>query len=194
MAVIFYDDPLKKRQSPMIDNQKFVDLITQTNNGQKTGRMYAYTRVGGRLSFATLFFNDGQLSSCEFNDKSGNLALSEVIGSQITTVVFVAGDGSDYARDSSIMDLNTLLSSIEHQITDSVQASIKSSELKDIATDALKTICGDNAIKLVSDLVERFPPEQKPDKFIDECLNLASSFVGRNLANDILKPLLVIRS
>ena len=177
----------------MIDNQKFVDLITQTNNGHKTGKMYAYIRVGGKLSFATLFFNDGQLSNCEYNDKSGNLALSEAIGSQITTVVFVAGDGSDYVRDSSIMDVNTLLSSIEHQITESVQVSIKSSELQDIATDALKTICGDNATNLVSDLAERFPPEQKHNKFIDECVKLASSFVGRNLANDILKPLLAMR-
>ena len=177
----------------MIDNQKFVDLITKTNNGQKTGRMYAYTRIGGKLSFATLFFNDGQLSSCEFNDKSSNLALSEIIDSQITTVVFVAGDGSDYARDPAIMDLDTLLSSVKHQISDHVEPSIKSSELKDIATDALKTICGDNATKLVNEVAERFSPEQKHDKFIDECVKLASSYVGRELANDILKPLLAMR-
>lgn len=178
----------------MIDNQKFIDLITQTNNGRKTGRMYAYTRVGGRLSFATLFFNDGQLSSCEFNGKTGDLALSGVIESQVTTVVFVAGDGSDYVRDPSIMDLDTLLSSIKHQVSDSEQNSIKSSELKDIATDAFKTICGDNAAKLIDDLAIQYPPDQKHDRFIDECVKLASKFVGRDLANDILKPLLAIRN
>ena len=174
----------------MIDNPKFVDMLRQIKNEQRTGRMRVSTRVEGELSYATLFFNDGQLSNCEYNGKSGDLSISKLINSEIVTVVFVAGDGSDYIKDSSIRDIDTLLSSSGHQISDKTQPFFKPVEFENIAIDALKIICGDNATKLVNDLATRYPPEKNQDKFIEECVKLASNFVGNDMANKILKPLL----
>lgn len=178
----------------MIDNQKFIDLARQTSTGQRTGKLYAYTRDGGKLSFATLFFIQGQLSGCEYSDKTGNQALSGLIDSQITNVVFVAGDGLDYIKDPSIWNVEALLSSTKPQLIEKIQPSIETSEFKDVAIDALKAICGDSATKLVNDLAERYPPEKNQDKFIEECVKLASGFVGAEIANNILKPLLAIRN
>lgn len=178
----------------MIDNEKFIDLITQAKNEQRSGRLYAYTRVDGKLSFATLFINHGQLSGCDYNEKSGDLALSELIDAPITTVVFVAGDGSDDIKDTDIRDIDTLLSSINNQKAYDTQPSFQVAEFKHIATEALKTICGDRATKLVDELAERYPPEKNHHKFIDECVKLASNFVGDKLANNALKSLLAIRN
>ena len=179
----------------MTANQKFVDLTVQTRDEQRTGKMYAYSRVESKLSFATLFFHDGQLSNCEYNGKSGDLALSELINSEVTNVVFVAGDSPDHIRDPSIRDVDTLLTSIKHQQSDSTESANanKDAGLRDIATDALKTICGDNATNLVNDLAERYPPEENQHKFIEECVKLASNFIGDEMANEIFKPLFALR-
>ena len=178
----------------MIDNQKFIDLARQTSNELRTGKLYAYTRDGGKLSFATLFFIQGQLSSCEYSGKTGDVALSDLIDSKITNVVFVAGDGSDYIKDPSIWDIETLLSSTKPQITEKTQPSVEAPEFKDVAIDALKAICGDRATKLVNDLAEHYPPEKNQDKFFEECMKLTSGFVGGEIAKDVLKPLLAIRN
>ena len=177
----------------MIHNQKLIELVTKVNNKKRTGKLRVGTHsqagLDRKLLIATLFFNEGQLYDCEYDNQSGNRAVTDLINAPMVSTIFIQCDISAVSEKSFVPNVDTFLAMVKRQIMDKTPPPFDPSDLTRAAAETLREFCGKRAGKLIEDLIVRFPPAQNPKIFVRECVNIASDFIGVERAREKLKPL-----
>jgi len=176
----------------VISIEQFIESVTSVHREKSTGRLRVGLRMDGKLRFATLFFDQGQLLDCEAQGQYGKTALNDLLDRPLVSSVFIRGEIPADTKNSTVPDVGAFIESARDRMAGEAVPAFDPDELIEITVDALRAIFGKRADRLVANIVAEFPPQKSAEVFLQECNKLAAEFSGSRKADSLFEPLFAL--
>lgn len=177
---------------------KFFNILTHVHEKQETGKVYAYSRSrdGGEIHVGLLFFKKGNPCGFLFDKIAGIDALKRIANSVIASTMFVPTSPKQLVEQDAVPGYDEIFNALrrvagarEDAKQKSEAAKLSGAELVHVTAVTLGDILGSKVREKVESLGQVYRPETSMQRFVDECFKLATNYLGKRRAEEILEQI-----
>ena len=170
---------------------------------RKTGNIHVLTQISGSIKNAILVVHSGELVGCNYLGKVGREAVRGLLQAVALKALFVRHDVSEFTPQSGIPSLEDILRELHsaQPAESAAQQSTKQTIPKaytgragksNRAAEILATVVGEEEARLqVRNIMKQYSAEDGIEEFIEACIDLATSYVGEQIARAMFEEIAV---
>lgn len=168
--------------------QQLYDVLLAVKSDETSGKVYVYVKDQSARRTGTVTVDKGEILSIDFSQKTGEIALAELLSSNLANVIFIPGPTTTTNRKA--LDAPSILNVLSNLQSRLVAGGFsKVSDLRKEVEEILKKIYGSGIVNEIDRISSAYPPQQNPKGFLDQCKLKAMLMLSKDQVEKLFNPL-----